>query len=221
MPPPRLPDLRAACVLVLGSACHGFAIGASKNLTYAGRSAIKLPMLLVGTGLVCAIACFVLARFLGAPLPFVAVLRSSLTLYRTLAVLLASLSPVSYFLGVTMTPPHGEDLGGYPAFVGTNVLFLAGAGCIALVRQARDLLDGHALSRSRTVAIVGGWLVMSLLVGGQLAFWLRPFFGIASLTGHPPFVLGEEPTVTGARNFYEVLWQFLRGIGPEDFGFRR
>ena len=55
------------------------------------------------------------------------------------------------------------------------------------------------------------WLVLSLLVGGQFAFYLRPFFGIASLTGAPPFLLGDEPTVTGARNFYEVVWQFVVG----------
>jgi len=209
--------LRALPPIVLGAGVFGFAIGASKNLTYAWRSMVKLPLLLLGTATICSVACFVLARFLGAPLRFGAVQQSTLVLYRTLAVLLASLSPVSWFLGQSMTPPDAQSLGGYPAFVATNVLFLAIAGSIALVRQVRALLDGHGLSRNRALAITAGWLVLSLLVGGQLAFWLRPFFGIASLTGDPPFVLGDEPTVTGARNFYEAVWQFVRGVGPGDF----
>ena len=63
--------------------------------------------------------------------------------------------------------------------------------------------------------------MLSLLVGGQLAFWLRPFFGIASCLGSPPFLLGAEPTATGARNFYEVVWQFVVGTSlPERTGGR-
>lgn len=203
---------RTLLAIVLGAGVFGFAIGASKNFTYAWRSMVKLPLLLLGTAAICSLACFVLARFLGAPLRFAAVQRSTLQLYRTIAVLLASLSPVSFFLGQSMTPPDGHSLGGYPTFVATNVLFLAVAGCIALVLQARALLDGHGLSQRRAWAITASWLVLSLLVGGQLAFWLRPFFGIASLPGDPPFALGDEPTITGARNFYEAVWQFVRGV---------
>jgi len=203
--------LRSAALLVGGAACYGAAIGACKNTTYAWRSAVKFPLLLVGTTAICGLACFVLARFLGAQLPFAAVQRSTLRLCRALAVMLASLSPVSLFLGRSMTSPSRDDLGGYPGFVAINVLFVATAGAVALALQASALLAEHGVPRRRAFAVTGAWLVLSLLVGGQLAFWLRPFFGIASLTGAPPFVLGDEPTVTGARNFYEVVWQFATG----------
>jgi hypothetical protein len=132
-------------------------------------------------------------------------------LFRGTAVLLCALAPVSLFLGRTMAAPGAGELGGYPGFVAVNMLFLALAGALALARQTRRLVHAGALPRRRAIAITGCWLALSLAVGGQLAFWLRPFFGIAQLTGDPPFLLGSAPTATGARNFYEVVWQFVTG----------
>lgn len=206
---------------IAAGAVYGFSIGAGKNLLYGWRSAVKFPLLLLGTGALCALACHVLARFVGAPLRFADVQRSMLGLFRTAALLLASLSPVALFLGRTMTPPDAASLGGYPGFVGANMLFIAAAGSVALLLQARALLREAAVPRRRALAIQLGWLLLALGVGGQLAFWLRPFFGIASLTGAPPFCLGDQPTVTGARNFYEVVWQFLSGADPGDYMRRR
>jgi hypothetical protein len=204
---------------VLCGAVYGFAIGSGKSLLYAWRSAIKVPLLLLGTALVCSLAYHVVARFLAVDLSFAAVQRASWSLFRRVAELLASLAPVVLFLALTMQTPAGRDLGGYPAFVGVNMVFLAVAGAVALMQQARTAFAGHPVPARRARAVVVAWLVLSLLVGGQLAFYLRPFFGIASLTGAPPFLLGDEPTATGARNFYEVVWQFVRGVSlPERFG---
>ncbi len=197
--------------IVAGGAVYGFALGAGKNLLYAYRSAIKFPLLLLGTAAICALAHFMLARFLAVPLTLRAVVTASLQFAADLAVLLASLAPVSLFLGRTMIRPVGTDLGGYPEFVTTNMVFVAGAGALALHAQVHRLGIGIGIGRARAWLLAAIWLAVSLLVGGQLAFWLRPFFGIASLTGAPPFLLGDEPTATGARNFYEVVWQFAVG----------
>ncbi len=208
---------RSIAVTVLASGCYGFAIGAAKNLTYGWRSMVKFPLLLLGTAALCSLAYFVIARFLGVALAFASVQRSSLTLFRQLAVLLCSLSPVAFFLGQTMAAPGERSLGGYPGFVGANMVFIAVAGGVVLVMQARALLRERGVTARQSIAVVLAWLLLSLLVGGQLAFWLRPFFGIASLTGAPPFALGDEPTVTGARNFYEVVWQFVTQAEPGDY----
>lgn len=205
-----------AAIAVAGG-LYGFSIGAGKNLTYAWRSAVKFPLLLLGTAVLCALAYAVVARFLGVPVRFRAVQRTAFGLFRNVAVMLGSLSPVSLFLGRTMAAPGERSLGGYPAFVGANMLFLALAGSIALLLQARTLLREHGVPGPRAAAVVACWLALSLLVGGQLAFWLRPFFGISSLHGDPPFLLGDEPTVTGARNFYEVVWQVISGADPGDY----
>jgi hypothetical protein len=218
---PILSAARGVAVTLLASACYGFAIGAGKNMTYAWRSAVKFPLLLLGTAALCALAYFVVARFLGVTLPFARVQRCALSAFRAIAVLLCSLSPVAFFLGRTMEAPHERGLGGYPAFVGANMVFVAVAGAVVVVLQARALLRERGVTARQSVAVVCAWLVLSLLVGGQLAFWLRPFFGIASLTGAPPFALGDEPTVTGARNFYEVVWQFVTAADPGDYMRRR
>jgi hypothetical protein len=78
------------------------------------------------------------------------------------------------------------------------------------VRQARELLREHGLSRGRTLALISAWLALTLGVGGQAAFYLRPFFGFPATRGnHPPFFLGAAPDVRGATNFYEAVLQTL------------
>jgi hypothetical protein len=203
--------LQCLGALVAGGAVHGFCIGSAKSLLYGTRSAIKVPLLLLGTAVICAMAYHVVGRTAGLRLSFLAMQRASLRLFAVVALALASLAPVSLFLGQTMEPPVGTDLGGYPGFVGIHVVFTAVAGCTGLWLQARTLLAAQAIGVTRARVVTGSWLALSLLVGGQLAFYLRPFFGIASLTGEPPFLLGDEPTATGARNFYEVVWQFVTG----------
>ncbi|MCB9876626.1 MAG: hypothetical protein H6835_03400 [Planctomycetes bacterium] len=205
-------SLRSFATLVGGAACYGAAIGAGKNLTYVWRSAVKVPLLLLGTAMVCALSYHVMARFLGVGLRFLDVQRATLRLFRDAAAMLASLSPVTLFLARTMQQPHGDELRGYPGFVVANVAFVALAGAVALLQQLRALLGDAALPRPKALALAATWLLLSLVVGGQLAFWLRPFFGISSLTGAPPFVLGDEPTSTGARSFYEAVWQFASGV---------
>ena len=202
---------------LLAAAAYGFAIGAGKNLTYAWRSAVKFPLLLLGTALLCGLATLFTARFVGAPLPFAAVQRTSSALLRSLAVLLGSTSPAVLLLARTSPLPGPRDLGGYPLFVGLNMVLVGLAGVLAVHRQHRLLVNEHSLSPRQALVLVGTWLLLYLLVGGQLAFWLRPFFGIASLTGAPPFLLGDEPTVTGATNFYEVVWQFVTQQDPGDY----
>ena len=53
---------------------------------------------------------------------------------------------------------------------------------------------------------VGGWLVLSLLVDGQAAWTLRPFFGVRSIPGaETRFFLGSAPDYRGATNFFEAV----------------
>ncbi|MBK8097143.1 MAG: hypothetical protein IPK26_08550 [Planctomycetes bacterium] len=197
---------------LLAAAAFGFAIGASKNLLYAWRSAIKVPLLLLGTAAICAATYLLTAALLGVPLRLRALVSAAGSVFIALARLLGALAPAVWFLGQTMTPPSGPDLGGYPLFVGTGIALIACAGAIAVVHQTRTLQRELGIDRNRARWTTLAWLLVTLAVGGQFAFWLRPFFGIASLTGEPPFLLGSEPTVTGARNFYEVVWQFVRGV---------
>jgi hypothetical protein len=63
----------------------------------------------------------------------------------------------------------------------------------------------------RALLVAGaGSLALSLAVGGQAAFYLRPFVGLpATRGGDPPFLLGDAPDARGARNFYAAVWQVV------------
>jgi len=203
--------IRATVVLALASASYGFSIGASHSWLYATRNLVKFPLLILTTAGVCALAYFVVARFLATRLSFVQVQRLVLDIFRDTAVLLASLSPVSLFLALTMVQPTRESLGEYPMFQGLNICWIALCGCLAVGQKARDLLREHRLDRPHRLAMLTAWLALSLFAGGQCAWYMRPFFGIGALKGDsPPFFLGTAPDFRGARSFYEAVWNLVQ-----------
>ena len=151
-----------------------------------------------------------MARFLGTDLRFVTVQRVVLAIFRDISVLLASLSPVVFFLGMTMQRPVGRDLGGYPLFQGLNVFAIALCGCIAVRVQSMKLERDCGLAGRRRLLLVGGWMLVSLLVGGQVCWYMRPFFGISGPSAvAPPFFAGTAPDFQGARSFYEAVYNLI------------
>jgi len=126
---------------------------------------------------------------------------------RDMSVLLAALAPVCLFLALTLNGVSAAGLRDYPMFLGLNVTFIAASGGLALVRQARSLLRRHPLGLRRTLLVVAGWLCISLLVGGQWAWYLRPFFGVGRQ--ETPFCLGSVSDYCGATNFYEAVYHLV------------
>lgn len=199
--------LLRACV---AAAAFGYALGAAHSERYALRNLVKLPLLIVGTALVCAPSYWVAARMLGARLGFATTQRVALLLFHDAAVLLASLAPVVWFLGRVLRATDDGWLGGYDTFLAATMGAVAGCGALALVRQARVLLRQHHCGRRTARAVVMAWLALALVVGGQAAFWLRPLFGLpASRGANPPWFLGATPDLRGATSFYEMVWQTI------------
>jgi len=202
--------IRTVATLTVASACYGFALGSAHCWLYATRNLLKFPMLLLGTGLVCCLAYFVTARFLGARLPFGRIQELVLDLFAGASTLLASLALPVLFVGRVLASRDDGRLGEYGFFLGWNVILVASAGALALVRQARAVLSEAKVSARRAAVVTLTWLALSLFAGGQLAFWLRPFFGLPASRGvDPPFALGSAPDVRGATNFYEAVWQIV------------
>lgn len=203
--------MRSLLTLVLAAAIYGFAIGANHSWLYACRNLVKFPLLILATALVCNLSYFVVARFLGAPLNFLRVQRAVLTIFRDMAVMLAGLSPAVFFLAMTNRPPVGRDLGDYPLFQGINVAAIAVCGCLAVRRQAFALQQTHGIVGRQRLLLVGSWLLVSLLVGGQVSWYMRPFFGITAVSDVvPPFFTGTAPDFRGARSFYEAVWNLVQ-----------
>jgi hypothetical protein len=199
---------RSLLTLLLGAAAYGFAIGSAHSFRQGEWNLLKFPLLLVATCLLCAPAYYLLAQFIARGLSFGAVLRLVFRAFADASLLLASLAPACFFLAQTITPPDSQGLNEYPMFLGLNVAFIALCGTAAVVRQAGRLLKSHTLSPARSAMIVVVWLGVSLFVGGQCAWYMRPFFGVR--TSRPlPFMEGSNPNSRGARSFYEAVYHIV------------
>lgn len=193
------------------SALYGYALGAAHSELYATRNLLKFPLLIVVTAAVCSLSYWMFARLVGAPLSFPQVQRVTWRLFQDASVLLASLAPVVFFQARVLRATDDGQLGSYDSYVAFNVLAIGASGTLALILQARRLFREHGLSSVRARVLSGAWLVLSLGVGGQAAFYMRPFFGFpATRAFTPPFFLGAEADLRGATNFYEAVLQTLQ-----------
>lgn len=200
--------IRVVLRTCLAAAAYGFALGSAHSELYATRNLLKFPLLITVTAGVCALSYWMVARLFAAQLSFLAVQRTAWHLFQDASILLASLSPAVFFLARVMRATDDGKLGEYDSFLALNLVAVALAGSLALLRQARKLFSDQALPRGRANPLVLAWLALSLCVGGQAAFFMRPFFGFpATRGGHPPFFLGAAPDLRGATNFYEAVLQ--------------
>ncbi len=196
---------RQVLTLAGASAIYGFSIGAVHSLVFALRNLIKFPLLLLVTAAVCAIGYSIVARALCRSLGFHVVLRAVLAIFSDTSVLLAAVAPVMLFLALALERADESGLRDYPLFLAINVVAIASCGSLALVRRTRALAAQHELTGARASAITAAWMLMSLLVGSQWSWYLRPFCGVATVNA--PFMLGDEPDFRGATNFYQAVYQ--------------
>lgn len=192
-------------------AVYGFALGIAHSETYALRNVLKFPLLVTVTAVVCSLSWWILARAAGAPFSFVTVQRTAWRMFRDLGFLLASLSPVVLFFALVMRATDDGRLGEYDKFLALNIVLIAASGIVAVARGARTLLKEHGLEPLRAGIVLIAWLAVSATVGGQAAFFMRPFFGFpATRGGDPPFFLGSAPDLRGATNFFEAVQQTIQ-----------
>jgi len=200
-------------VTIICSAVYGFAVGSVHSNLYAVRNLIKFPMLIFITCGICSICYYVFSKFITWKLSFVDVQFLALKTFRDISLLLSSLAPACFFLALTtVKPTDGAHMGGYPLFLGMNVAFIAVCGSVTLVYRTLALIKGHGVSVRKGIAVILAWLLISLFAGGQCAWYLRPFYGVAFLKGIP-FAMGKQPHVTGATNFYEGVWHIISPPG--------
>lgn len=182
---------------------YGFAIGSVHSTEFALRNLVKMPLLLGVTAAVCALAYYLLARMLTRRLSFADVQREAVAVFADTAVLLGSLALPMLFLAHVIVRPDARGLHEYELFLVANVVAIAFAGSLALVRRAAALRDATGLGGRASAMLLAGWMSVSLVVGAQWSWYLRPFCGVATVDA--PFVLGTEPDFRGDRSFYEAF----------------
>ncbi len=205
--------IRALLTILCASAVYGYAIGSVHSPRIASWSLAKFPMLVFVTCSICALAYFAFTLLVTRELTLRDVTRVSLRTFADMSVLLAALAPVSFFLALTVDQPTSASLEEYPLFVGINVILIACAGSVALLRHTLRLAREYELGMRKSVLVVTAWLAISLFAGGQCAWAMRPFFG-ARTVQMKRFMEWTDPDWRGATSFYEAVWHLLAPPPP-------
>ena len=207
-------------VIVLGAGLYGGAIGLWRAPLQAGFAAVKLPLILLLTALGNGALNGLLAPLLGARLTLRQTALAVLTSFALAAAILGAFSPLVVFevwslpevaltadlslasRGSRTLATTSTSLRSFSILQLTNVLAVAFAGIAANVRL-RQLLT--ALTGSTAVAsrVLLAWLLGNFLLGTQLTWILRPFFGAPTL----PVEFLRPNAWEG--NFFESVWANL------------
>ncbi len=192
-----------AATILIGVGLYGASIGAWQGPLMAFYVATKLPLIILATLSANAFLNGILAQILGTGLSFRQTWLALLTAFAVFALVVGSLSPVTFGMALDCPAPDSPKAGPtHRALLLTHTAIIAVAGCIATGR----LLNLLANFSSRTSArkAVAGLLVGNLFAGAQIAFLFRPIFGQPGLE-----IEFLRPDMMEG-NFYESVWWAMR-----------
>lgn len=190
-------------MIALGGCAYGAAIGAWNDQRLAAYVAVKLPVLLVLTALVNALLNALWARRFGLDLTFAQSLRSVLLAFGLAAIVLGSLAPIVLFLGLALPGPDAAaGRLGHNVLGLAHVAFVGWTGVLVVKRQLAWLATRTTATASGN-RVVLAWLLVNLIVGAQISWNLRPWFGTPGMSVQ---FLRPEPF---DGNFYESLYKMV------------
>ncbi|MEM7725426.1 MAG: actin-binding WH2 domain-containing protein [Cyanobacteria bacterium P01_A01_bin.45] len=171
----RLPN-KINSLLVSSSVCfalYGLIIGASHSWMQSLSSAIKFPAFYLLTLMICFPTLFFFNILFGSRSTLLQHLAVLLTAVSVISVLLFSFAPVTLFFLIT-TPNS------YQFFKILNVLIflITGFFGVKFLYEGMQILSKQNENGKKTrTFIVQSWLILYGLIGMQLGWFLRPFFG--------------------------------------------
>ena len=186
----KIGDLLA--VTIFGLAVFGFVAGLSgHSLVQALISTVKLPFLFLASGIICLPTLYYFSVLFGSRLRFLQTVTLILTAQTVAAVLALGAAPISLLFLIS-----GSELM-FLVALNTGVLGLAaGLGLIFLVQGALYIQQVQPPDKITFLTwawllmkgtfrslVLMAWIVVYGLVGTQLSYKLRPFFGVP-LVGH-------------------------------------
>jgi hypothetical protein len=190
--------------LVLGvrmSACaalYGAVFGGWHGPRLAAYVALKLPLVLLLTSALTLLFSWLAARLLGLPLRFGQVAVLTFLGLAVAGLLLASLSPVAWLFIHCAPAPGVEARTAHNLLYLMHTLFVGGCGLAGTAVLWRALQCLEAPRRTlRMVWLL--WVLTYAIVGGEVAWVLRPFVGSV----YAPVVFLREDALDG--NVYEFV----------------
>jgi hypothetical protein len=162
--------------IVLCGATYGAALGAWHDARLAYFDAIKVPLLLLTTAALTALLNWIVAALLGLSLRFVQTVLLSLFPLAIASVVLASAAPIAAFMSISLPPPNGaqETLHNVLYLVHTCIVAAAGVTGTSFLRTVLIDISGDARV---AVRVHRAWIGAFAVVGGEVAWILRPFIG--------------------------------------------
>lgn len=189
-------------VIVVGAGLFGASVGCWRSETQALYTALKLPLILLLTALGNGLLNGFLAPLLGVNLTLRQSLLAVLLSFMLAAVILASFAPLLAFVVWNLPPMSAAGIersrGAFGLLQVMTVFAIAFAGVEANVRL-RQLLEAFAGQRIPARRLLFSWLAANLLLGAQLTWIARPFFGQPDL----PVEFLRENALKG--NFFEAV----------------
>ena len=179
-------------------AIYGGIVGSYSGGLQILSSAIKLPALYLITLLICIPTLYFFDILFGSKLDFKQYVALALTSVSVISVLLFSFAPVVLFFLISVQ--------GYDFFLLLNVLIMSITGAVGVrlfYKGMYDMVGPDSIEQQLRRRLLKGWVVLYGLVGSQLGWTLRPFFGSEG----QPFQL-FRPEING--NFYAKV---LESIG--------
>jgi len=184
----------AAC-----AALYGAVFGGWHGLRLAGYVALKFPLVLLLTSALTLLFSWLAARLLGLPLGLGQVAVLTLLGLAVASVLLASLSPVAWLFIHCAPAPAPAARTAHNLLYLMHTLFVGGCGLAGTAALWRAMQQLPAPRRTlRTVWIV--WVLTYAVVGGEIAWVLRPFVGSV----YVPVVFLRRDALDG--NVYEFVF---------------
>ena len=169
--------LQLSLVLLAGAALYGAVLGLWHGPRLALYVAIKLPLVLFLTSALTMLLSWVGAALLGLPLRFGQVAVLTFLGLAAASLLLASLAPVAWLFTVSAPPPTEEARTAHNLLYLLHTAFVGGCG-LAGTRVLWTAMGRLPETPWRTrLAVYLLWVLAYAVVGGEVAWVLRPFVG--------------------------------------------
>lgn len=167
-----LPVIILCLAPLYGAVMGSFHFVSAERVLQIAYSAIKVPLLLLATSMLCLPGFFVVNTILGLRDDFRESLQAILAGQAGLAVALASLAPLTRFWYFSTLSYRGALLFNAGMFALATI-----AGQIVMFRYYRELIRRDPRHR----AMLYAWMVLYAFVGIQMGWMLRPFVGSPNL----------------------------------------
>lgn len=161
---------------IFGAVMGTFMVGGAGRWPLVIYAAVKVPTLILLTTALCLPAFFVLSTVLGLRDDFGRSVRAVLAGQATLALALASLSPltrVAYESGISHS---GAQLFNAALFV-----LATAAGQLAMLGHYRSIIAANPQAKQRHRTMLVAWVAMYVFTGIQTGWILRPYIGAVDL----------------------------------------